>query len=403
MEERLRPSLPSLDPNGQPFSMVLRGDAADLGELRSALASLPDARRQLRQELLANAPEDDGDQFGDVDEEGMTAEEEYEDSEVVNGTPAHEPACMDNVDDGVHGGTGQKKRGRDDDGRSDDSDDEEDLDDDIENQEQLMLYLPSVLCTCASWEMEACGDLFVTTLRIMFLGQKQDDDVAIDGRCIALHAVDSLPGDDEVADSHHVYCQIAEPMGEEFDGGCTSAISMAAPTQITGENDDILNAEGDVNVEGEELPEDDSTTEVYFKPASSSEDEQNADQCEKCQSIFNALTRLASLNPAGDADDAGGLFSMLAMMAGLDNNGLGGGMVMAGYDDSDNDDMVVRLGGSNNLVENDDDSSAGAPEEERQAMLQRLDDMLVVPPEYEVASLEDGQFDDAEDEDDAIL
>jgi hypothetical protein len=64
--------------------------------------------------------------------------------------------------------------------------------------------------------------------------------------------------------------------------------------------------------------------------------------------------------------------------------------------------MVVRLGASNNFVENDDESEMAA-DMERQAMLRRLDDMLVVPPEYEIASSNDGQFDDAdeEDEDDA--
>jgi hypothetical protein len=38
-------------------------------------------------------------------------------------------------------------------------------------------------------------------------------------------------------------------------------------------------------------------------------------------------------------------------------------------------------------------------------MLRRLDGMLVVPPEYEILTSEDGQFDDAEDDgnDDELL
>ena len=148
----------------------------------------------------------------------------------------------------------------------------------------------------------------------------------------------------------------------------------------------------------------DGTIEVYFKPTIANEGES---QCNKCQSLFDSLTKLASLNPVGDSDDGvGGLFSMLSLMAGGGaNGGDDNGMVFANHNDEDSDDeMVVRLGGSNNLVENDDDSSEGAPDEERQAMLQRLDDLLVVPPELEIPSDDDGQFDDAEeDEVDNIL
>ena len=119
---------------------------------------------------------------------------------------------------------------------------------------------------------------------------------------------------------------------------------------------------------------------------------------EACQKLFQALTKLASLNPAYDSDDGytggGGLFDMLTLMAGMSENSLVGG-----YDDPD-DDMVIRLGGSNNHFVEDDEESEGAPEDERQAMLNRLDNILVVPPEYEILSEEsEGQFDDAENDD----
>ena len=48
-----------------------------------------------------------------------------------------------------------------------------------------------------------------------------------------------------------------------------------------------------------------------------------------------------------------------------------------------------------------DEESEVAPEDERQAMLDRLDAVLVVPPEYEIQSEEEGsgQFEDAEEDD----
>ena len=51
-----------------------------------------------------------------------------------------------------------------------------------------------------------------------------------------------------------------------------------------------------------------------------------------------------------------------------------------------------------------DDDDKGATEEERQAMLDRLDQVLTVPPEYEIKDVveetTEGQFDDADEEDD---
>ncbi|KAL7535631.1 hypothetical protein ACHAXR_007873 [Thalassiosira sp. AJA248-18] len=426
---RICRAFPPLDPNGQPFSMVLRGTAADLADLRSALASsCPDknARRQLEVELqqqqqqLEDAKSDAGDKFGDFDVEGITQPEEQGD-----GFPSENTTNAQQKEEEAETEC-NKKRTRDDEGEEASGNDDEmdsEEDDEMNNQEQLLFYLPSVQCSCSSWNMEdVSGDMFVTTARVLFLsdeknqdGEEQnDDDVAIDGSCIALHAVDSLPdGENEAKISHHVYCQLAEPMnmGDEGEIGYTSAISMVAPTQIAEEFDDKFNDEegGEQDAEQEE----DDTIEIYFKPTIIS-DENNAAESEdsqsnQCQSIFDSLTKLASLNPAGDSDEGfngggGGLFSMLSLMAGIDgNNGFGSEMVVAGqHDDDSNDDMVVRLGGSNNLVD-DDEISEGAPEDERQAMLRRLDDMLVVPPEYEIASSDDGQFDDADEDDDEIL
>ncbi|KAL9190818.1 hypothetical protein ACHAXT_000524 [Thalassiosira profunda] len=403
MERQVRASLPALDPNGEPLSIVLRGAAASLGELRCTLAT-PDARRQLQLEVqAAAAARGGGDQFDDVN-----AEDTAVGAAICNGGAAiTQPQAQSttSADARDMDSEGKKKRGRADGEDGDEVEDPRGVDE--IDQEQLILFMPSVQCTCSSWNVkDATGDVLVTTLRVLFIAESEENDVAVDGCGIALHAVDSLPGECEEDISHHVYCQIAEPMSNEgglrMGMGCASAMGMAA--QIAEENDAEPNGDADEpEVEGEDSSEEDGTMEVYFKPSSSSEGESQSDQC---QTIFDALTTLASLNPVDDSDGGGGLFSMLSMMAGIDaSNSLGGGMMIAGQEDDGDDEMVIRLGGSNNLVEiveNDDGSSDGAPAEERQAMLQRLDDLLVVPPEYEIAS-EDGRFDDADDDDDGIL
>jgi len=419
LERLICSSFPPLDPNGQPFSMTLRGIAADLGELRCTLSSYPTAREQLQVELKKNTDSDCNPVFGDV-EEDQSSELETTGLQGGHGSNAHQ-----RVEETEHMGdrnrnvesTGTKKRGRGVEADDSGSEDEENCDDGTENREQLILYLPFIRCTCSSWNMKGVsGDLFVTSLRVFFLPEKEDgteqsDDVAIDGCAIALHAVDSVPpsdGDNYPVVSHHVYCQLADPAGDDGDIGYTSATSMVAPTEIAEEKCDPANDDGDVQAEEEEedgISTEDSTVEIYFQPMNSDagEDDHSPAECSKCQTIFESLTKLVSLNPAGDTDGgfgSGGLFSMLSLMDGINNrdNGFDGEMMFANHDDDSDDDMVFRLGGSNNLVENDDESE-GAPEDEREAMLRRLDDMLVVPPEYEVASSEDGQFEDAEEDD----
>jgi hypothetical protein len=207
-----------------------------------------------------------------------------------------------------------------------------------------------------------------------------------------------------------------ELTGDEDDMGYSSTMSVVTPAKVVDEKNDTSNGvdENDEEVEEEDGTEmsGDGTIEVYFKPEVHDEEgeDANVDRCNViCQRIFKSLTKLASLNPSGESDDGvhggGGFFSMLSLMAGIGNgfgNGFDGEMVIANHDGDGDDDMVFRLGASNNFVENDDESEMAA-NMERNAMLRRLDDMLVVPPEYEIASSNDGQFDDAveEDEDDA--
>lgn len=432
LEGLIRSSFPPLDPNGLPFSMILRGAAAELGDLRCTLSAHPNNAREGLQMLdQMKKDEYDVDKFGDINEsEGMTTSVVGHDT-----SPDQQAETTAHTMNGVSAEktNDSKKRGRDCEVDEEGSDDEGREDDDIVDQEQLLLYIPSVTCTCSSWKMkDVSGEMLVTSLRVLFLpknrndGNVSSDDVAIDGRCIALHAVDSVPLSDdsdnherEISRHHHVYCQLVEPTGGEDDMGCSSTMSMVAPAMVTDENNDTSCGDDE---NGEEVKEEDgssevdgdgSTVEVYFTPDISGErgEDGNGSQCDViCQRIFNSLTKLASLNPGGESDDdgvhgGGGFFNMLSLMAGMGNgfgNGFDGEMVFANHDGDGDDQMVYRLGGSNNFVENEDESEMDT-DVERQAMLRRLDDMLVVPPEYEIASSNDGQFDDAdeEDEDDA--
>lgn len=93
---------------------------------------------------------------------------------------------------------------------------------------------------------------------------------------------------------------------------------------------------------------------------------------DSCQTLFNALCRLVSLHPVEDDDD----------------------------DNSDrffgNDDLIWAP--SSRAFGNDevDEEEYGATAQERQAMLDHLDNILVVKPEFDI---KEGQFDDAEEED----
>lgn len=107
-----------------------------------------------------------------------------------------------------------------------------------------------------------------------------------------------------------------------------------------------------------------------------------------CQSLFDGLCKLVARHPLElDDDDDGPNFG-------------GGNFFMGGGGDSD--DLIwspaaaADRGGHGSAINIDSDMRDGeATEEERDAMLERLDNLLMVRPEFEV---QDGQFDDAEED-----
>ena len=378
IQETICSSFPPLDPNGQPFSMMLRGSVAELGELRSLLMD-----KSTREQLMQPTPPAEESAFADVE----TCDP------VTSVNAAENRPAEDEKNSSC-------KRRRDD---TDDASNDDEYDDEV--AEDLLLFLPSVQCNCSSWDIKNVqGDLIVTSIRVLFIAAADGsseicNDIAIDGRCIALHAVDSESSEDQEDSLPHVYCQLSDGDENNDAGFGGTAMSMGFGASANVMDDDGSEGDDKESADEGDMPEDNGVVELYFKPILSEVVADKEQHSNACQRLFEALTKLASLNPMDDSDGGGGgLFNMLSLMAGM-----GEGMVNA-YGDSDDDDMVIRLGGSSNNIVEDDASSQGAPENERQAMLDRLDNMLVVPPEYVINSdEEEGRFDDADEDDDNLL
>jgi len=189
------------------------------------------------------------------------------------------------------------------------------------------------------------GQVFVTTKRAFFVAHDKQDassDFSMNAFCISLHALMSEP-------THSIYCQLNDEVG------------------------------GSDNEEGP------TSKEVIIEPSCAEGENQSS-----CQKIFDSLSKLISLNPMEDDDDGdfgsgggGGFAAMLGMMA----DAYGGG--------DENDDMICRIDPAqkDTTAANTDADEGGASAAARRKMLEKLDNVLVVPPEYDL----DGQFDDAEE------
>jgi len=271
------------------------------------------------------------------------------------------------------------------------------------------------------------GRLIITTERIFFITATPSDgslyDFCMDATCILLHATTSDP-------ESSIYCQmlgdsIVPPDDDNNinnnddgdDDGTSNIIIFNRQDDTIEEDDDDAQDGTSSSIPPMEL------TLIPCSPPPKKENgatgayEMNEEEMnEACQGLFHSISKLISLNPIdededGGGGDCGGLVAMLNMMA----RGASSTMDDAANEDNDDGDMICRIdpnevhglvNASNTSATTRGSSSDNVPSiEERNAMLQRLDDMLIVPPEYEVKEDEDvsGQFDDAEEDDDPLL
>ena len=219
-------------------------------------------------------------------------------------------------------------------------------------------------------------------------------DFMIDIHYIILHA---LANDPEPS----LYCQLDEVFGEQNYQDNDDDEAIAVPTQFYffPPHENAIECEI-AKGKKEDLIEDTGKTETK---------ELQARQQSVLSELFSALTTAVELNPiASDDEDEYG------------NGTLSGEM----YCSSNIDSFFASRNGGRRVTRNvykddEDDSAEGATEEERAAMLARLDAMLIVPPELERNEDDDdddgqeahaneertnryveGQFDDADEDDD---
>ncbi len=240
------------------------------------------------------------------------------------------------------------------------------------NSAFITVTLPAVSNAVAT---KIQAQVLITTKRMLLVAHNEAQaqfDISMNAYSISLHALMSEP-------TRSLYCQLSDDV--ELHG------------------DDNANA-ADAN--------DEADSEMIFSKEITIEPNDEKNSQVVCQELFDVLSKLMNLNPMEDEDEmgsgggGGGLAAMLGLMAGAyeddesDDEG--------GNSDNDND-MIVRIDPSQfitadtirmneeGIAGNNTLSSPAATD--RQKMLERLDNVLIVPPEYEV---EEGQFDDADED-----
>jgi hypothetical protein len=272
-------------------------------------------------------------------------------------------------------------------------------DDEEEEEERLLCYLKSTDVTVTLPQQGTSitnvtttrGKIFVTTKRVLFVAHEEEAaafDLSVNAYCISLHALMSEP-------THSVYCQL---VSATTDGVCPS---------------DLLRPRAEDEQDQEQEQEFDSpSAEVVIKPVIAKDGVDQTKGQELCQTLFNALTKLINLNPIRDDDDdddddsdgeeggdimgmsgSRGLASMLFGFFGA--SGDGPTQLYGKVDEKE--DIVYRIDSSNQISGPDDTHAMTEEESERRdRMLSHLDNLLVVPPEYERM---EGQFEDASEDD----
>lgn len=221
--------------------------------------------------------------------------------------------------------------------------------------EKTLEYMNSVAVTIQNSPgnvERVIGQVIITTKRVFFVAKDEkqaEQDFSIDAQRISLHAMMTDP-------DISVYCQLADNDNNQYDEDYEGPVEIIFYLQTT-------------EIEGKDMDVDES------------------ENIKLSTVLFEALTKLINLNPILDDEDDGGAAGGLAAMLGMMGNSL--------YDDGDdNDDMIYRIDPGEFICENEIIQKQDENPSERAQMLERLDRLLVVPPEYEI---DDGQFDDADE------
>lgn len=241
-----------------------------------------------------------------------------------------------------------------------------------QQEERLLCYLKTTEVSLSLPQKrfsDARGKIIVTTKRMFFVAQNEKEsslDFAIHAHGISLHALMSEP-------THSVYCQLSD-------------------SSITADSSDM---------------EHEFSTEVVIQPLIHNDDDHSKNKQEDvqssklCQVLFDSLSKLINMNPIYDNDDdddndnheggfgsGGGLAAMLGFLSGDSS------AVVYGDDDNDSDDMVYRLDSNPKHSVGNNGTGEEVSQDQRARMLNHLDNLLVVPPEYDL----DGQFEDADED-----
>jgi len=233
---------------------------------------------------------------------------------------------------------------------------------DSPEEESLLCHIPSVKVslTLPSKSITVSCQLIVTSRRLLAVScseQDSDKDIMLNAQGISLHALTSEP-------ERTIYCQLCE-------------------------NIHISCCDEDDTVEENDNEEDDSyvTKELIIEPVTGNNEQDSSDLCE---SLFKALSKLIALNPVDDGDEdqtfgGGSIGDMLGLMAQAYGQGSEYGP---------DDEMICRID-PKDITTYTIDGENCASDDRRRVILEHLDNVLVVPEEYEVV---DGQFDDANSE-----
>lgn len=202
----------------------------------------------------------------------------------------------------------------------------------------FLLLEPSLSAVVRVGTTSVAGEVFVTRMQVLFVASDQSEhDFAIGASCIVLHAMMEVP---RLA----VYLQLNEDADKNAQMGA-GAVAFGNDVEDD-ENDDWAGASGPLEVTIQPVEKDD------------------------CQRLFDSLCKLVALHPTEDDEDDDGY-----------NMGGGG-----------DDDLIWAPAHASTV---NSDRSEGATEAERDAMLERLDNLLVVREEFKI---QEGQFDDADGE-----